>query len=151
MEPLNITIEGVLVSPLKQIPNELGDVLHMMRNDSSLFMGCGEIYFSEIKPGCIKAWKRHRKMTQHIAVPVGKIRLVLYDDRSGSPSRGEMMELSLGRPATYSLVRIPHGIWYGFRNIGAHTALIANCTDIPHDPEESESSGADAGPIPYRW
>ena len=67
-------ISGVQMLPLKQIIDDRGKVMHMLRADSPLFKRFGEIYFSMINPGTIKAWKRHQKMTQHIAVPVGKIR-----------------------------------------------------------------------------
>ena len=82
-----IVIKGVIIVPLKKIVDERGKVMHMLRCDSPLFKEFGEIYFSVINPGAVKAWKRHLKMTQHFAVPVGEIRLVIYDNRSDSESR----------------------------------------------------------------
>ncbi len=144
-------IAGVIVQPLREIGDERGAVLHMLRSDSPLFMGFGEVYFSEVKPGVVKAWKRHRKMTQHIAVPVGSIRLVIYDDRPRSHSRGELAEYSIGRPNAYHLVRIPPMLWYGFQGTGRGPSLIANCIDIPHDPAEVENLDAHSSQIPCKW
>ena len=53
-------IEGVIIQPLKQIADNRGSVLHMLKNDSSLFKQFGEVYFSEIHSGLVKAWKRHK-------------------------------------------------------------------------------------------
>jgi dTDP-4-dehydrorhamnose 3,5-epimerase len=144
-------ISGVVIQPLQQIVDHRGAVLHMLRCDSPLFQGFGEVYFSEVIPGVTKAWKRHRLMTQYFAVPVGRIRLVLFDDRSGSSSCGRLEEYLLGRPDHYVLVRIPPLLWYGFQGLGDSPALVANCTDLPHDPGEVENLALTAPAIPYRW
>lgn len=146
-----IDIEGVVCQPLKQIDDPRGAILHMLRNDSALYMGFGEIYFSEIKPGVVKAWKRHLKMTQHLVVPVGLVRLVVYDDRLDSRTKGQQLEILMGRPGKYCLVRIQPMLWYGFQGIDRGTSLIANCTDIPHDPEETEGLDKNTDRIPYQW
>ncbi len=48
-------IAGVIIRPLTQIADNRGAVLHMMRNDSELYEKFGEVYFSEILPGVVKA------------------------------------------------------------------------------------------------
>tara|TARA_B100000315_G_C14474851_1_gene540112 strand:- start:441 stop:938 length:498 start_codon:yes stop_codon:yes gene_type:complete len=144
-------IEGVTVQPLKQIEGSGGAVLHMLRKDSNLFSQFGEVYFSEIYPEAIKAWKLHKKQTQNIAVPWGKIQLVIYDSRSTSSTHGKIAEFRLGRPEHYQLIQIPPMLWYGFQGINNQVSIIANCTDQAHNPEESESLPSDSGPIPYKW
>jgi dTDP-4-dehydrorhamnose 3,5-epimerase len=144
-------IEGVALTPLRQISDARGSVLHMLRADDPEFTRFGECYFSEIVPGAVKAWKRHKHQTQLLAVPTGRITLVLYDDREESPTRGRHSITELGRPDAYVRVRIPPGIWYGFRCLGDTPALIANCPDQPHDPGESEQVAIDQLPIPFAW
>lgn len=144
-------IDGVTVSPLKEIRDQRGAVLHMLRADSPDFGGFGECYFSELLPGVTKAWKLHRLQTQLIAVPVGRIRLVIYDGRADASTRGSLLVFELGRPDSYLRVRIPHGVWYGFKCIGDAPALLANCADLPHDPSESERRPVDSPEIPYQW
>ncbi len=143
-------IEGVLIQELKQIPDERGRVMHMIRIDNPLFERFGEIYFSEILPGEVKAWKQHKRMAQLFAVPVGKIRLVIYDEREHSNSKGNLKILEIGRD-NYQLVKIPPKLWYGFKCISNQPALIANCTDLPHDPKESESKDPDDRTFLYQW
>lgn len=144
-------IEGVTLTELRQIGGDRGAVLHMLRCDTPEFTRFGECYFSEALPGAVKAWKRHRAQTQNLAVPVGRIQMVIYDDRQGSVSRGQLQVLELGRPDAYFRLRIPPGLWYGFSCISATPALLANCADLPHDPKESEMRPLDHPGIPYRW
>ncbi|MBI3773313.1 MAG: dTDP-4-dehydrorhamnose 3,5-epimerase family protein [Gammaproteobacteria bacterium] len=144
-------IEGVTLTELRQIIDERGAVLHMLRSDSSDFTRFGECYFSEVLPGAVKAWKRHRTQTQNLAVPVGRVRFVIYDDRKLSFTRNKLQIFELGRPDNYLRLRIPPGLWYGFTCISASAALIANCPDFPHDPTESEMCKVNESTIPYNW
>ena len=146
-----ILIDGVKISNLKQINDSRGAVLHMLRNDSEDFISFGECYFSEIFPSAIKAWKRHSKQIQNIAVPIGKIKLVMYDNRIGSLTEGSLMELELSRPDSYLRITIPANIWYGFKCISEIPALIINCANIPYDPEDSETIDFQNNSIPYTW
>ena len=146
-----VEIEGVIIQQLKQITDKRGSVLHMLKNDSRLFKQFGEVYFSEIHSGLVKAWKRHKKQSQNLVVPLGKIRLVIYDDRPNSNTHRKIAQYKLGRPKDYRLIHIPPMLWYGFQGIGDQTSMIANYTDLPHDPEEMESLSADTSQIPYQW
>ena len=89
-------IDGVRIAPLKQIPDERGRISHMMRCDTPGFTQFGEIYFSSVWPGVIKGWHIHKEMTLNYAVPIGHIKLVLFDERPDSPSKGEVQEIYLG-------------------------------------------------------
>jgi len=143
-------IEGVRITPLRQIVDERGKVMHMLRADEPHFAGFGEIYFSSINPGAIKAWRIHKSMTLNYAVPVGQIKFVLFDDRANSVTRGEIQEILLG-PDSYNLVTVPPLVWNGFNGAGASPALVANCTTIPHDPAEVERRDPFDPAIPYDW
>ena len=143
-------INGVVIKPLKQIIDERGKIMHMMRSDDEVFKGFGEIYFSGIFPGVVKAWHVHKKMELNYAVPVGKIKLVLFDDRAGSPTKGEIQEIFLG-PDNYNLVKIPPMIWNGFKGIGTEMALVANFATIPHDASEVLRKDPRNADIPYDW
>jgi dTDP-4-dehydrorhamnose 3,5-epimerase len=143
-------IEGVEIHPLRQIPDERGTVLHMLRRDDPWFAEFGEIYFSVVFPGAIKAWHLHKRMTLNYAVPSGRIKLVLYDDRDDSPTRGELQEIFTGEDF-YALVTVPPGVWNGFKGIGTAPAIVANCATVPHDPDEIVRLDPFSPKIPYRW
>jgi dTDP-4-dehydrorhamnose 3,5-epimerase len=143
-------IEGVLIVALKQIPDERGKVMHMLKMTDLHFERFGEIYFSMVYPGVIKGWHRHTRMTLNYAVILGMIKLVLYDDRPTSSTRGRLEELFVGE-SNYCLVKIPPMVWNGFKGIGVGPALVANCATIPHDPSEIERRDPLGKQIPYDW
>ena len=143
-------IDGVIVTPLRQISDERGKVMHMLRCDSSIFQKFGEIYFSSVYPGAIKGWHIHKKMTLNYAVPYGNIKFVLYDDRFDSPTKGELQELFLG-PDQYQLVTVPPMVWNGFKGVGTEMAIVANCATEPHDPQEIDRLDLFDPSIPYDW
>lgn len=143
-------IEGVHVRPLRKIPDERGAILHMLIEDDPYFERFGEIYFSAVYPGVIKGWHIHKKMTLNYAVIVGAIKLVLYDDREGSPTKGQVQELVVGEE-NYCLVTIPPMVWNGFKGVGTETAIVANCATLPHDPTEISRKDPFDPSIPYDW
>jgi dTDP-4-dehydrorhamnose 3,5-epimerase len=143
-------IEGVVVTPLRQMVDERGKVMHMLRADSTVFNGFGEIYFSTVHPGAIKGWHIHKRMVLNYAVPHGCIKFVLFDDRAESATRGELQEIFLG-PDNYCLVTVPPLVWNGFKGVGTETAIVANCASIPHDPDEIERKSPFDPSIPYDW
>lgn len=143
-------IDGVFVRPLRRIPDQRGTVFHMLRADDAHFRAFGEIYFSSVYPGVVKAWHLHKEMTLNYAVPVGTIQLVLFDDREGSPTRGQLMELFVGE-AHYALVTVPPLVWNGFKGVGTERALVANCATIPHRADEIERLDPATDAIPYDW
>ena len=143
-------IEGVKVVPLKRIPDERGTVYHMLKRTDPHFIEFGEIYFTTVYKDAVKGWHRHREITLNYACVFGRIKLVLYDDRAVSPSRGDIMEFFLG-PDDYSLVRIPPGVWNGFKGMSEPHAIVANCCTHPHDPALSERVDPFRNDLPYDW
>ena len=84
------------------------------------------------------------------AVVFGTIKLVLYDDRTSSPTKGQLMEIFLG-DGNYSLVKVPPLVWNGFKGVGTTPAIVANCSTIPHNPNESDRLDPHNNHIPYTW
>lgn len=143
-------IKGVLVKPLSQIADERGKIMHMLRADEPHFEQFGEIYFSVVYPGVIKGWHLHKEMTLNYAVISGMVKLVLYDPRGNSPTKGEIQELFVGED-NYILVRIPPGIYNGFKGIGTKPAIVANCATLPYHPDEIGRLDPFTSDIPYDW
>jgi dTDP-4-dehydrorhamnose 3,5-epimerase len=143
-------ISGVTIAPRKVIPDERGKVMHMLKTTDPEYEKFGEIYFSVVYPGVVKGWHRHTEMVLYYAVPHGQIKLVLYDDRPGSATKGEVQEIFLGTD-NHVLVRVPTLVWNGFKGCGVEPAVVANCATIPHDPKEIERMDPHDNPIPYQW
>jgi dTDP-4-dehydrorhamnose 3,5-epimerase len=143
-------IDGMLVRPLRQICDERGKVMHMLRADDGHFERFGEIYFSVVFPGVVKGWHLHREMTLNYAVPSGRIKLVCYDEREASRTRGAVVEVFVGEDC-YQLVTVPPGVWNGFKGVGTSPAIVANCATVPHRPDEIVRKDPFTTEIPYRW
>ena len=143
-------IDGVITKPLRRIPDERGYIMHMLRSNDPEFEQFGGIYFSTIYPGAIKAWHLHKEMTLNYSVVSGMIKLVLYDSRDDSPTKGELQEIFLGRE-NYQLVKIPPFVWNGFKGVGNEMAILANCATLPHDPDEIIRMSPFDDSIPYNW
>lgn len=143
-------IEGVVVTPLKRIPDERGAILHMLRDDSTLFERFGEIYFSMVYPGAVKGWHRHAEMTLNYAVPLGMIKLVCFDDRPDSPTRGVTAEYHIGE-LNYCLVTIPPMVWNGFKGEGSDKSIVANLASVHHCDAEIERMDPGSDLIGYDW
>ena len=146
-----VTIEGVVLTPLKQIKDERGAVFHVIKNNSETFFSFGEAYFSKINNGIIKGWKYHKKMKQNFCVPFGELKLVLFDDRTCSSTRGIVNEIILNDNKEYIRVTIPENIWYSFKCLNSDYCLLLNIANIKHRKYESLSLDLNNEIIPYKW
>ena len=136
-------IHGCQLTPLSIASGDKGDVLHALRSTDEGFVAFGEAYFSTVKKGVTKGWKRHRRMTLNLVVPVGCIRFRLHDERPGSPTCGQSDEVELSPENNYQRLTVPPGVWLAFEGMADGTNLLLNIADLPHDPAEVESA-ADA-------
>jgi dTDP-4-dehydrorhamnose 3,5-epimerase len=143
-------IEGVIITPLRRIADERGEVITMLRSDEPHFIDFGEVYFSTVHFGAIKGWHMHQKMILNYAVPYGLIKFVLYDDRPGSKTQGKIQEIDLGLGSDL-LVTVPPMVWNGFKGVSLDTAIVTNCASIPHDPHEILRKDVFDPYIPYDW
>ena len=143
-------IEGVKITPLKQIKDERGKIMHMLKSSDAHFNGFAEIHFSVAYPEVVKGWHKRPNMTSSISVVFGKVKWVLYDDREGSQSKGEIMEIFLGED-NYCLLQIPPDLMSGYKTIGLTQSIVANCTDKTHSDEGKVNIDPFNNDIPYDW
>ena len=145
-------IDGVIVKPLKVIPDERGRLMEILRRDDDFFAGFGQVYMTTGYPGVVKAWHFHRKQYDHFCVVKGMMKVVLYDSRDGSPTKGEVDEFFMGehRPI---LLRIPPLVLHGFKAIGSEEALLINVPTEPYDRNAPDEHRVDPheNDIPYSW
>lgn len=144
-----ITVQDVLLTPLKRIHNPKGDIFHGMKKSDVGYSGFGEAYFSTVHFEDIKPWKKHFEMTLNFVIPLGDIRFVIYDDREKSPTKGAFFDVVLGE-SNYQRITIPPGVWVAFSGIGEKLNLLLNLADLEHDPAEIERK-LDLSEIPYLW
>ncbi len=143
-------IDGVEIHPLKRFPDERGSVMHMLKRTDPHFREFGEIYFSTVYPGVVKGWHIHERMTLSYTCVSGCIKLVLYDERPDSKTKGRTQVVYLGE-RNYVLVVVPPGVWNGFMGVDIKESIVANCASIPHDAAEIRREDPHQSHIPYDW
>lgn len=146
------TIDGVRITPLRLLPNDRGRLMEVQNGDDPDFPGFGNLYVTQSFAGVIKAWYRHHIQIDQLTVITGLAKLVLYDDREGSPTRLIVNEIILGELAP-KRVLIPPGVWHGFKAIGDTGAFFLHLNSRPHNPDDQDEDRLawDDPAIPYRW
>ena len=142
-------IDGVIVTPQREIETPGGNVFHAMKAGDPGFQGFGEAYFSTLEPNYIKPWKRHNRMTLNLLVPVGRIRFVLFDDRPKSPTYQEYQIVTLDKIDHYARLTVPPGVWMAFQSRSEQTSWLINIADFLHDPLEADR--LNLGDIFFNW
>tara|TARA_X000001036_G_C20546184_1_gene752392 strand:- start:619 stop:1029 length:411 start_codon:yes stop_codon:yes gene_type:complete len=133
-------MDGVILTPLKKIPNISGDVLHAMKASDEGFHGFGEAYFSCLNQGEIKGWKKHIKMTLNLIVITGEIKFVIFNERN-------YYEATLSKN-NYQRLTVAPGLWLAFKGLSKENVLL-NLASIEHDP--SESKQMNLHDLNYNW
>ena len=123
-------LDKIKVTPLKIIKLPAGNILHALNKNELKNRTFGEVYFSKIKPGKIKAWKYHLKMILNLVVPHGKVKFVFYSQKDKNFKIVEMGEKK------YSRISIPPRIWFGFKGLSKKDSLILSLTNLEHNPNE---------------
>jgi dTDP-4-dehydrorhamnose 3,5-epimerase len=146
-------IDGCVIKPLKVIPDERGRLMEMLRNDDEeMFLKFGQAYMTTAYPGVVKAWHYHKVQFDHFIVVRGMMKIVLYDGREDSPTKGAVNEFFLGEH-NMSILRIPPKVMHGFKCISEHEAMVVNLPTEVYDyknPDEYRTPAHDPE-IPYDW
>lgn len=145
-------IHGVRTKLLKVHADERGRVMEMLRADEELFVKFGQVYMTTAYPGVVKAWHYHKKQTDHFVCVKGMMKVVLYDPREDSPTRGLINEFFIGEHNPM-LIQIPPGVYHGFKCISEHEAMVINTVTEPYNHENPDEYRLPphGGEIPYDW
>ena len=142
-------IDGLKIEKLKVVPRAEGELVEVLAPAVDEDTGIRNVHISTIYPGEINAWHYHERKRETIVCLAGMIKLVLYDDREGSPTAGELQELHTGE-LNYCRVSIPPGLKHAAKTHGDRQARVLVLSDKPLDP-----SGPDKilvpPPIDYDW
>jgi dTDP-4-dehydrorhamnose 3,5-epimerase len=145
-------IDGVVTRKLKVIPDERGRLMEILRSDDELFSRFGQVYMTTAYPGVVKGWHYHKVQTDHLAVVKGMLKLVLYDNRDNSPTKGEINEFFLGEHNPV-LVKIPPLVLHGFKCISEEEAVCINVPSEVYSYDQPDEFRVDPhkNDIPYAW
>jgi len=145
-------IDGVMIKKLNVLPDELGRLMEILRADDDIFDKFGQAYLTTAYPGVVKAWHYHKLQDDHFAVLHGMMKVVLYDSRDGSTTQGQVNEFFMGLHNPI-LVRIPRGVYHGFKCISTTEAIVINLpTEVyRYDQPDEYRLDAHTPEIPYDW
>jgi dTDP-4-dehydrorhamnose 3,5-epimerase len=145
-------IDGLKIKKLKVIPDERGRLMEILRSDDEIFEKFGQVYMSATYPGVVKGWHMHHQQADNICCVHGMVKLVIYDGREGSPTKGQIDEFFIGEHNPM-VVHVPHHLQHGWKCISEQTALIVNTPTEPFHyahPDEHRLS-PHTEDIPYDW
>ena len=150
---LRTLLEGVEVREVRNLVTRNGLTTEVYRSDwhAGAALVAQTLYVS-LRPGAVSAWHCHEAQLDRIFVVQGSMKLVLFDDREHSSTKGQVGEFFLDR-ARPTLVTVPPGIWHGVQNIGASDCAFLNFFDRLYEhgnPDEWRLPAANDA-IPYRF
>jgi dTDP-4-dehydrorhamnose 3,5-epimerase len=150
---LGKTIEGVSVREVLHVPRDTGMITEIFRQEwDPTELPVVQVYQSRLFPGTLGAWSCHARSVDRLFVNQGHIKIVLFDGREQSTTKGQLMEMHAGdvRP---SLIVIPPGIWHGLQNVGPADALVINCPTEAYNYRDPDHYRLpyDTPEIPYKW
>ena len=145
-------IEGVKIKKLKIIPDERGRLMEILRSDDDTFEKFGQVYMTTAYPGAVKAWHYHKSQDDNMAVVKGMMKIVLYDNREGSKTNGEINEFFAGEH-NQILIHIPKMVHHGFKCISEFEAIVINTPTQTYNYDSPDEFRVDPhnNDIPYDW
>ena len=135
-------MDGIILTPLKQIHHLKGDVYHGMKKSDKGFYGFGEAYFSTVHKNNIKGWKKHTEMVLNLVVVSGEIEFVAYNE-----DKNTFFSTILSHDNYQRLTVFPN-IWLAFRGVKSNSMLL-NLASLEHDPGEAINKNLEE--INYEW
>ena len=148
----NQLIDGVKTKKLTVHSDERGRLMEMLRTDDSEFQKFGQVYMTTAYPGVTKAWHYHKIQTDYFVCVRGMMKVVLFDSREDSPTKGVVNEFFIG-DFNPLMVVIPPGVYHGFKCISEHEAIVVNTPTEMYSrttPDEYRVDAHDQS-IPYDW
>ena len=131
-----VSLDDILVTPLKRIPTVGGDVMHGLKKSDNGFNGFGEVYFSWVEQGAIKAVPREEEEPYCLDMATSMIswnKLLLHKsnnksltealaaDKDGQPTKDPQEAVSLLPAGAYkgyglaSMVEILCSVFIGMK------------------------------------
>jgi len=151
--PLGTGIEGAVFRPAVTHFDERGELTEIWSLSWNLVPEpVPHVYQVVAAPGSIRAWLVHYEQTDRLFFSMGRLRVVLYDDREGSATRGRLQEMVVGERRR-GLQVIPPGVYHGVQNLGGGEAVYINLPTRAYDHAHPDKYRLphDSERIPFRF
>lgn len=152
ISPIKCPIDGVVIKKLNPIRDNRGFLMEMLRSDDPFFRKFGQVYLTVCNPGYVKGWHYHKMQTDNFVVVKGNARILLYDQRPNSDTKGKSMEIYAGEKNPM-FVSIPPGVLHGFENLEKEPFFVINCPTEPYNRKNPDELRIDPfnNDIPIKW
>ena len=144
-------IEGVVIKDLVKHSDERGYFQEIIRVTDSFFKeGFGQLSYSYVHQGIIKAWHAHKVQSQWTCFIKGAAKVALHDFRNNSKTYGITMELIAGENCPAVVYKFPPGVAHGYKCING-PMLVLYITSGIYDINDEVRIAHDDPSIGYNW
>ena len=152
-EPILKLIDGVKIRPATTLHDDRGSLCEIL-NPAWDFHRAPIVYVYQftIRPGRVKGWHQHHLHDDRIFLSQGTVKVVLYDDRADSPTRGMINEI-VRHEHERTIMVIPAFVFHAHQNIGTSDALFISMPTrgYAHEDPDVFRLPLETDAIPYRF
>lgn len=132
MEFRELKIKGVLTAKLAKNVDQRGWLAELWRTDDVARAG-GPLpvmcYVSRTEGGVCRGPHEHRDQTDYfVFLGPGNFKLLLWDNRPGSPTYKEFIKLFVGEDSP-AVVTVPPGVVHGYKCVSSTPGVVINFAD----------------------
>lgn len=147
-------IDGVVTRAVAHVPTADGHLTEILRTEwlPQGQRGIEQVFQKTYLPGAVSAWHAHAFTTDRLFCVFGRMLVVLYDARKGSPTEGQLAKYRIGTESP-KLIVVPPGVWHGVKNTGPNPAIVINAVDNAYrytDPDHWREP-PDSPQIPFKF
>lgn len=144
-------IAGVEIKKLSRHSDERGYFEEIIRVTDEFFKeGFGQLSYSHVHQGVVKAWHLHKVQSQWTCILKGSAKIVLHDVRDNSKTFGTTMEFLAGENYSDIVYKFPPGVAHGYRCIYG-PMLVLYVTSGVYDNSDEARIPHDDKRIGYDW
>jgi dTDP-4-dehydrorhamnose 3,5-epimerase len=144
-------ISGVVVRELVTHTDKRGFFREIFRFSEEFEKNSvGQLSHSLVEEGVVKAWHGHKEQSQWNYVVLGRLKVVLYDDRPKSLTYKETMEFFVGEDEKLKAYYFPPGVLHGYKCLKGPLHIIYVTSGV-YDLSDEIRIEPDGFRIRYSW
>ena len=145
-------IDGVRTRVVRGFADEGGMMggAGYVSSDKDWFVGYGDLLLMTLNRGAVRPFHYHKHGTDTMAAISGSARVVLYDMREESPTKGQIQEIVLeAKGGDVTFLQVPPLVAHAFQGASDQAVLV----DLASSVEQSGSDFLynDPGSVPYEF
>jgi len=145
-------IDGVVVHPLRVIPDDRGHFAEVFRADDPIAdkFEFRQTSLTRTRAGVIKAFHYHLEQDDIFLPVAGTVRVALVDFRTASPTRGFANSIFAG-DLHQKAIRIPAGVAHGYEVMPGEDSILVYYTNRTYNPQDEYRLPCDDPGVGFTW